>query len=554
MTRMQAYFQYRAIRDSVRKQLHDFPQWIHDSIGQAGSGSSLQRRPSRPPPIPGISLIDNPNSREELSHIFFVDWESSKDPLSPRQLSLATRVAATLIVTSLAFVVSASSSIESAVVPQSTADYGVSEVVAALFVGIFLLGFATGSLISGPLSEILGRNAVYLVSTSLFMIFVMGSGLSPNTGAKLAFRFLAGVCGCPPLTCAGGTVADIWDSKEKTLAFPVYAILSYGGAILAPVIASYMGSGSISYRWTDWIVLIMAGLVLSLIVLVQPETYGPLLLRWKSKHLRQLTGDPRYLSKLDLDQTPLLSRIRRACVRQFTLPIREPIVLVLSLYLTVLYIVLFAFFVGYADIFTDVHGMSQGLTNVVWVAIHRKRGLKGDGEVSEMANETNVSEKPSTIQPEDRLWYAMMGAPAMTLSLFWMGWTDYPSISVWSPIVGSAFFGFGSICIFISSYMYIIDTYEVYAASALGFMTSSRYCVAGGMTVVGVPFYHNMGVHWTLTILGIISAILTPVPYILWKFGPVVRGWSRLFKRERRNRESNEKDRLSSRIIDEARL
>ncbi|TPR09470.1 deaminase family protein [Aspergillus niger] len=144
-----------------------------------------------------------------------------------------------------------------------------------------------------------------------------------------------------------------------------------------------------------------------------------------------------------------------------------------------------------------------------------------------MANETNVSEKPSTIQPEDRLWYAMMGAPAMTLSLFWMGWTDYPSISVWSPIVGSAFFGFGSICIFISSYMYIIDTYEVYAASALGFMTSSRYCVAGGMTVVGVPFYHNMGVHWTLTILGIISAILTPVPYILWKFGPVVRGWSR---------------------------
>ncbi|KAB8226978.1 MFS transporter [Aspergillus alliaceus] len=551
---MQAYFQYRAIRNSVRKQLDDFPQWIHDSIGQAGSGSSLQRRPSRPPPIPGIRLIDNPNSREELSHIFFVDWENNKDPLSPRQLSLATRVAVTLIVTSLAFVVSASSSIESAVVPQSTADYGVSEVVAALFVGIFLLGFATGSLISGPPSEILGRNAVYLVSTSLFMIFVMGSGLSTNTGAKLAFRFLAGVCGCPPLTCAGGSVADIWDSKEKTLAFPVYAILSYGGAILAPVIASYMGSGSISYRWTDWIVLIMAGLVLSLIVLVQPETYGPLLLRWKSKHLRQLTGDPRYLSKLDLDQTPLLSRIRRACVRQFTLPIREPIVLVLSLYLTVLYVVLFAFFVGYADIFTDVHGMSQGLTNVVWVAIHRKRGLKGDREVSEMGNETNVSEKPSTIQPEDRLWYAMMGAPAMTLSLFWMGWTDYPSISVWSPIVGSAFFGFGSICIFISSYMYIIDTYEVYAASALGFMTSSRYCVAGGMTVVGVPFYHNMGVHWTLTILGIISAILTPVPYILWKFGPVVRGWSRLFKRERRNRESNEKDRLSSRMIDKARL
>lgn len=75
--------------------------------------------------------------------------------------------------------------------------------------------------------------------------------------------------------------------------------------------------------------------------------------------------------------------------------------------------------------------------------------------------------------------------------------------------------------------MYIIDAYEAYAASALGFMTVSRYCAAGGMTVVGIPFYQNVGVHWTLTSLGIISAVLTPVPYIFWRFGDVVRGWSR---------------------------
>lgn len=75
--------------------------------------------------------------------------------------------------------------------------------------------------------------------------------------------------------------------------------------------------------------------------------------------------------------------------------------------------------------------------------------------------------------------------------------------------------------------MYIIDSYEIYAASALTFVTIVRFLVAGGMTVVGIPFYRNVGVHWTLTIMACISVLLTPVPYVLYKYGYVVRRWSK---------------------------
>ncbi|KAG8410680.1 hypothetical protein J3459_016969 [Metarhizium acridum] len=37
--------------------------------------------------------------------------------------------------------------------------------------------------------------------------------------------------------------------------------------------------------------------------------------------------------------------------------------------MTVVFIVLFTFLDGYTYIYTDVHGLSQGLTNIVWVAI-----------------------------------------------------------------------------------------------------------------------------------------------------------------------------------------
>lgn len=93
--------------------------------------------------------------------------------------------------------------------------------------------------------------------------------------------------------------------------------------------------------------------------------------------------------------------------------------------------------------------------------------------------------------------------------------------------MASVLLGYGLICIFMTAYMYIIDSYEMYAASALTFVTSTRYMIAGGMTVVGVPFYKNLGPHWTLTILGCISVLMTPIPYVFYKYGHMVRGRSK---------------------------
>lgn len=43
--------------------------------------------------------------------------------------------------------------------------------------------------------------------------------------------------------------------------------------------------------------------------------------------------------------------------------------------------------------------------------------------------------------------------------------------------------------------MYIIDSYEEYAVSASTFVALIRYIAAGGMTVVAVPMYENLGTH-----------------------------------------------------------
>jgi hypothetical protein len=45
--------------------------------------------------------------------------------------------------------------------------------------------------------------------------------------------------------------------------------------------------------------------------------------------------------------------------------------------------------------------------------------------------------------------------------------------------------------------------------------------------LTGLPFYQNMGVAYTLTIMGCISALLVPVPYLFYIYGPWIRSKSK---------------------------
>jgi MFS family permease len=391
-----------------------------------------------------------------------------------------------------------------------------------------------GSLIAGPFSETFGRNFVYTGSMAIFMAWVMASGLAPNFASQIIFRFLAGCAASTPLVCSGGSVSDMFNSIEKTWAFPLYAISAFGGPVLGAVMGAYIAPSTlVSWRWTEWTMLILSGLVVSLVFFFMPETYSPLLLQWKAGHLRRITGDNRYRSESEIVDATLLSRLKVSMTRPFVM-FTEPIIIAMTLYLTVVYVVLFTFLVGFPYVFQDTYGISQALTNVIFISMFV--GIQLTFLLIPIVYRITTKQiklaesrgEGAQFNPESRLWYAMLGpAFAVPVSLFWMGWTDFGSISIWSPILAVMLFGFGVMGIFLQAYMYIIDAYEIYSASALTLVALVRYVIAGGMTVVGIPFYENMGTHYTLTILGCLSCTLVPIPYVLYKWGYIIRGKSR---------------------------
>ncbi|CAJ2509472.1 Uu.00g144980.m01.CDS01 [Anthostomella pinea] len=480
--------------------------------------------------LTGIHARDRRTHEGKGSQVFVVGWEGASDPQDPRNWSVARRIGCTLQISLIAGTVGAGSGIDATVLPQAAAALGVSEVVESLDTALYLVGMGVGSLIAGPFSETFGRNYVYCGSMFIFMVWIMASGLAPNIGAQAVFRFLAGCSASTPLVCSGGSVADMFDGLEKTWGFPLYAISAFGGPMLGAVMGAYIGpSPLISWRWTEWVMLILSGLVMTLIIFFMPETYAPLLLQWKARHLREITGDDRFRSEHEIVEATLFTRLKVSMTRPFVM-LTEPIIIAMTLYLSVVYIVLFTFLVGFPYIFEHTYGISQGLSNVIFVAmfIGTEITFVLVPIVYRMTiKEMNLAESRGEgrqFNPEIRLWYAMLGsAVSIPISLFWMGWTDFASISIWSPIFAVALFGYGVMGIFICAYMYIIDAYETYSASALTFVALVRYVAAGGMTVVGIPFYENMGVPYTLTILGSLSCLLVPIPYVLYRWGWMIR-------------------------------
>lgn len=419
---MEAYFQYRRIQNAVRRDLSE------------RENGTLEKQP----PAPATASSDD---------YILVGWDGPDDPLNPANQSITRKVLMTWLVSLIALAVTAASSIDASGVKQYSDYFQVSEVVGSLATGIisqqstrfakarkltnpglFLIGFACGSLLSGPFSETFGRNAIYSTTTLVYLIFIMACALAPNLQAHLIFRFLAGFFASTPLTCAGGTVADLWDPVQKAYAFPVYSVPSFTGPVLGQVIGSYIPT-TLGWRWLEWIMLIMGGTVLVIVLLFQPETYGNLILHWKAKIYRQETGDQRYRAPMELKHNSLAKHLKNSVCRPFTMFYSELIIILMSLYLTIIYIILFTFMEGYTYVFGETYGISQPLTSICWCGM--VIGIVLISLIVPVIYSWTVKEyqKTGTVAPETRLWYAMLGgAPAVPISLFWMGWTSDVSI------------------------------------------------------------------------------------------------------------------------------
>lgn len=256
-----------------------------------------------------------------------------------------------------------------------------------------------------------------------------------------------------------------------------------------------------------------------------PETYAPVLLRKRAEKLSKLTNKV-YKSKAEVQggRTSAVDAFKTALSRPWVLLFREPIVLLLSIYMAIIYGTLYMLFGAFPIVYQQGRGWSPGIGGLAFLGV--AVGMVTAVIYSIWDNKRYakvVRESSGPAPPEARLPPALLGCLTMPIGLFWFAWTNSPDIHWFPSIAAGAPFGFGMVLVFLSCMNYLIDAYLMYAASVLAANSVLRSLFGAAFPLFTTYMYRDLGIRWASSIPAFLSLACVPFPFLLYKYGATIR-------------------------------
>ncbi|CAG8885946.1 unnamed protein product [Penicillium egyptiacum] len=455
-----------------------------------------------------------------------VDWDGLDDPKNPLNWPATKSFGHVVIVAVLSMVVNIASTMVAPAMDDVARDLEITNMtLSTLAVSIYLLEFALGPLVISSLSEMYGRLIVYHTCNSIFVIFVIACALSHTPAQFLVFRFISGCAGAAPLSLGGGTIADIIPIEKRGAGAALFGLGPLLGPVLGPVIGGFVAEGK-DWRWTFWVVAILGGAAGIGTLIFMRETHPNTLLERKAAHLRRTTGNPYLRSKLDRGLTGQ-QIIVTALVRPAKLLLFSPIVLVMSIYVALIFGLLYLLFATFSMVFEGQYGLTTGFSGLAYLGL-------GIGELVGLVTFAILSDRilkakmaADNVQgpkPEYRLVLMMWFPPVIGLGLFIYGWTAYYQVHWMVPIFGTFIVGFGAFFVIMPSQLYLVDLYgSEAAASALGANILLRSMFGAFLPLAGSHMYSTLNYGWGNTLLACLALAFAPVPVLFYRYGEWLR-------------------------------
>ncbi|CUS15359.1 unnamed protein product [Tuber aestivum] len=455
-----------------------------------------------------------------------IGWDRPNDPENPRDWSLFKRWYHTLVPALLNFAVTYGTSTYTPGVTQIMAHFQISRTAAFLPLSLYSLGLAFGPVLGAPISETHGRKAVYLGTFPILLLFSVGAALSQNFGTLLVCRFFAGAFGSPTLAVSAGTIADIWDLTEggASMASAVVILAPFTGPIIGPLVGGYTILDK-DWRWLMWDVVFVGGPIYLLTFFTQ-ETYKKTILARRAR----ARGIPLPPGPSGAEGVKLVLTV--TLFRPIHMLFTEPIVAAISLYIAFVFGVLFEFFASYPYAFGKVYSFNSGEVGLAFLGL--LVGLLASVATFEICNKTlyrtalrEAKLRGGRAAPEHRLYASMLGSLGIPISLFWFSWSIRKDVHWISPILAGIPFGWGNLCLFLGTTNYLIELYQdLNGASAMAANGLLRYTFGAVFPLFALPMYEALGIQWAGSLLGFISLLLLPVPWVLFKWGDMIRAKS----------------------------
>lgn len=329
-----------------------------------------------------------------------------------------------LYVSSIACLGTLTASFTSAIFAPGTVSaskaFGVSSEVGTLGTTLYVLGFASGPLIWAPASELVGRRWPLTIGMLGGAIFTIASAVAKDIQTLIICRFFAGMFGASQLSVVPAVLSDIYNNIHRGIAIALYSLTVFVGPFSAPFIGGFISTSVLEWRWTLYISAFMAFASGSLFLFSLKETYAPVLLVSKAAAMRKQTlnwGIHAKQDELDIDFGELL---RKYFTRPLQMLVTEPIILLISLYMSFIYGIVYALLEAYPYVFETVYGMSPGIAGLAFIGLIFGQVLACGFILSQYSvYAKKLAANNGVPVPEWRLLPATLGAPVFTVGIFW---------------------------------------------------------------------------------------------------------------------------------------
>lgn len=155
--------------------------------------------------------------------------------------------------------------------PHLTTALGASPAEGQLTLSAFLLGFAAGQIVYGPLSDARGRKPTLIVSLALFTFGSALCALAPSIEMLIAARFVQALGGAGPVVLARSIVRDLYSGPRAARELARMATILGVVPAAAPLIGGVLET---TFNWRATFVLLTVVLALEMLVVafLLPET------------------------------------------------------------------------------------------------------------------------------------------------------------------------------------------------------------------------------------------------------------------------------------------
>ncbi|KAH8901102.1 MFS general substrate transporter [Thozetella sp. PMI_491] len=386
---------------------------------------------------------------------------------------------------------------------------------------LYIFGIFFAPILTPHMTERLGRRPTYFAGIILNALFVLGTARARTYASIAVCRFFAGFFGGPIAVLVEGTFADLWSALFTSTYYIFIMASQYFGAAAGAIVGGAIVLEKGDWRWTAYIHMMLAAGAL-VYGAFMPETFPRTIIRRRAR--KSHVPD-------HLPEAPTGTKIRTMARLTVTDPIimlfSEPLVIIISLFLSLNFGVLFTAFVAVPSTLS-AGGFDARQIGLAFFGPFGGAALAGFFVlvIDQITARQARAKYHRNMSIEFRMVPPMLGAVLMPGALFWIGWTtragsDFPAAV---PIAGVGVYVCGSAMTLLGFISYIFDAYPPQATlSALTIMACTRV-VSAGWFVLYVPIaVLNIPSQWVFGIWGIIAITFMPIPFVIYKWGESMR-------------------------------